>query len=395
MEDEGASSDVLEDLRLDGAPSVVVPGGATAPGPREEYDEMAVHYAKQALHCLMLKLSIEVKKGLRGPAAAAALTIDSGGGGGGGFGGPQDGPQNGFGGPPPTPQSSLHDSARGDGFSSAGFSGGAPPPAAAAASAVGQSSAVAALLAQMEEEKRLRQNDGGPALLVPVLSADKARRQTALERNLAMISQMDGSDSDGDWVAPTGSHENSGKGDMKFANVSKAGIGAKGFSRGVEVKVGAVENTSCYVSGIPLHVAAETLEGLFAVHGKILKLKIYVDNLTGLPKGDALVTFNKAGSVGTAVLKLHDFEVSPGNLLNVTKAAFHSDAALSGAGPIVKPKTADLWVSQDGLPERCGSRLNPVVLLRHLYEPGQCRSKPKRDFLDELEVRLLVRCNAL
>mmetsp|Transcript_2156 Transcript_2156/g.6527 ORF Transcript_2156/g.6527 Transcript_2156/m.6527 type:complete len:89 (-) Transcript_2156:598-864(-) len=62
MEDEGASSDVLEDLRLDGAPSVVVPGGATAPGPREEYDEMAVHYAKQALHCLMLKLSIEVKK---------------------------------------------------------------------------------------------------------------------------------------------------------------------------------------------------------------------------------------------------------------------------------------------------------------------------------------------
>jgi hypothetical protein len=70
MEDEGASSDVLEDLRLDGAPSVVVPGGATAPGPREEYDEMAVHYAKQALHFLMLRLAKEVGKGTRGLGAS-------------------------------------------------------------------------------------------------------------------------------------------------------------------------------------------------------------------------------------------------------------------------------------------------------------------------------------
>lgn len=62
-------------------------------------------------------------------------------------------------------------------------------------------------------------------------------------------------------------------------------------------------------------------------------------------------------------------------------------------GPIAKPADED-WPAVDasGLPGRCRAVAKPVVVLRHLYDPAQCRLRPARDFLDELEGEIAAEC---
>ncbi|KAJ8606833.1 hypothetical protein CTAYLR_009183 [Chrysophaeum taylorii] len=220
-----------------------------------------------------------------------------------------------------------------------------------------------------------------------VLAADRERAMRALERNLEIVAQKeeDFDDEEPSRVSFSSKVE-------KFPQKTRAGIGAKGASKGAAPQQQNSENASCYVSGLPVEAATEAaLQVLFSPYGRVKRVKVYVDNLTDLPKGDALVTFAKPGSVGAAVAKLDGYEVAKGAPLKVSQATFHSDSALAG-GAIAKPSDDDWPADPSGLPAACRAALKPVVLLRHLYDPAQCKQRPGRDFLDELEAEIAAEC---
>jgi hypothetical protein len=96
----------------------------------------------------------------------------------------------------------------------------------------------------------------------------------------------------------------------KRARVSRAGIGTGAQTR---------QNTSVYVTGLPATVKVPhlgnfslvpqlgayqfvlvPLENVFSVAGRVRKVKLYQGE-QGQAKGDALITFMKAGSVSEAI----------------------------------------------------------------------------------------------
>ena len=321
-------------------------------------------------------------------------------------------PLLGFGGaaPPPMGPRSTHMVDR-DGRPPPTLGLSAPPPAAPPAAASG---AVAELLQKMAASGALPAGGGPAAPQQAILAKDKARVARALEKNLAFLEKLDASGGGGDDYASHNAYGSAAP-QAQGRPENRAGLGAKGANKGVAPTAASGENCSVYVSGLDGAASESHLEALFAPHGRVKKVKVYKDD-TGRPKGDALVTFAKAGSAHQAVAKVHGAPLGAA-VLSVAMATFHSDAALAG-GPIARPADEhwDMVVGRaaaaavaarretarppspppplavDNLEEALQAHRYPVVVLRNLYDIAQCRLRPRRDFLDELEGEIRGEC---
>lgn len=279
------------------------------------------------------------------------------------------------------------------GFSSFGEIYAGKPPSEYYQPAAQPSSAVAELLAKMEAQPATS------GLRLPILEKDRARKAKALEKNLAFLARLDGEGQDSE--ALFACDDGPAYADVPGRRQTTAGLGAKGFAKGFakgdRVAANKGENRSVYVTGLEGEFASEThLEQLFAPHGKVVKCKVYKDELDR-PKGDALVTFAKGGSARQAAARCHGATLGP-CVLKVELATFHSDAALRG-GPVLRPDE-EHWDSivgaastPLGLPASLDPDRKPIVLLRHLYDVAQVASKPHRVFLNELEAEIRQECS--
>ncbi|GAB5365052.1 hypothetical protein AAMO2058_001023400, partial [Amorphochlora amoebiformis] len=104
------------------------------------------------------------------------------------------------------------------------------------------------------------------------------------------------------------------------------------------------ENDTIYVSGLPKSITVEQLEQLFGSIGKVKKrrgkghdrfnwypvIKIYKDRETGIPKGDATVSYEDPHSAGSAPNWFHNKEHF-GGVISV-QAATKNWKATQGAG---------------------------------------------------------------
>jgi len=232
------------------------------------------------------------------------------------------------------------------------------------------------------------------------------------------------------------------------------GIGGKKRGRGVgrrveqsKLGIGAArveaENTSVYVAGLPQSTTWAQMDLLFSPYGRVKKIKVYRDD-GGKPKGDALVTYVKQGSVATAIQKLDGHEISPGTAIQVSPASFsHKDHAIEeevdadgrvdgadgdnyahlGEGPGQAGSGYDHDIGEDGesnapqdiaavevlvgplrdedfdedgvprfkpLPAECRPEECPTCVLRNVYTAEQAANSPS--FLDELEAEILMEC---
>ncbi|CAM9196875.1 unnamed protein product [Phaeothamnion confervicola] len=174
---------------------------------------------------------------------------------------------------------------------------------------------------------------------------------------------------------------------------ARAGIGAPGSH---------MPNTAVYVSGLPPGTTTEKLEVLFSGHGAIKRTKIYRHE-DGRLKGDALITYQRPGSVEGACKRLNGvcfggatLRVSPADFERQQEAADAqhaatpaspraADAADAGsAAGVGRAEPAGAPADAPPLPAECEAAAQPVVLLRHVYLPEEAESSP--NFLDELEV---------
>lgn len=88
-------------------------------------------------------------------------------------------------------------------------------------------------------------------------------------------------------------------------------------------------NTNIYISNLPKDITAEEIEEHFAKCGAIRidpntgerKIKVYHDD-EGVPKGDALLSFENIESVATAIEMLHESNIRPDAIISVEEAHF-------------------------------------------------------------------------
>ncbi|KAJ2226948.1 hypothetical protein EV180_002689 [Coemansia sp. RSA 518] len=148
------------------------------------------------------------------------------------------------------------------------------------------------------------------------------------------------------------------------------------------------ENTSVYVSGLPLDTTDEEMVAFFSQCGTIMpdivtnkpRVKLYRD-ASGELKGDALVTYYKAPSVQLAVDILDDSRFRPTNSTNiqVQEAKFENKAEHSGEADRTKRLRVDSklvqkrlnqlerkldWVDDAG---EVADRHKRTVILKHMF----------------------------
>ncbi|KAJ1761407.1 hypothetical protein LPJ77_001384 [Coemansia sp. RSA 2523] len=148
------------------------------------------------------------------------------------------------------------------------------------------------------------------------------------------------------------------------------------------------ENTSVYVSGLPLDTTDEEMVAFFSQCGTIMpdivtnkpRVKLYRD-ASGELKGDALVTYYKAPSVQLAVDILDDSRFRPTNSTNiqVQEAKFENKAEHSGEADKTKRLRVDSklvqkrlnqlerkldWVDDAG---EVADRHKRTVILKHMF----------------------------
>ncbi|MEM6730823.1 MAG: hypothetical protein AAF658_04665 [Myxococcota bacterium] len=197
--------------------------------------------------------------------------------------------------------------------------------------------------------KRKSLFDVGPSEVAPpvvvqpvasqVMAADRERALRALEKNLDIVARKE---EEGIYDVSDDDESPAIKEKQTKFGVSRAGIGAKGASKGAAPSKH--ENTSVYVSGLALDASEAVLRAVMAPYGKVKHVKLYLDELDR-PKGDALVTFAKPGSVRAAMAVT---EVN-GKRVHVAEATFFDQSALQGG-------TYYLDMCRPGRITRCGSQ---------------------------------------
>ncbi|KAL4434883.1 hypothetical protein ABPG74_021222 [Tetrahymena malaccensis] len=103
-------------------------------------------------------------------------------------------------------------------------------------------------------------------------------------------------------------------------------------------------NTYIYVKGLPHSITEEKLDEFFSRAGVIRKdpitdkkkIKIYQDE-QGLPKGDAVISFQMMESVEIAITMLDEREIEPGHVIRVERANFeqHGETYKKREGVII------------------------------------------------------------
>eukprot|EP01031_Cornospumella_fuschlensis_P025112 gene25114-30329_t len=153
------------------------------------------------------------------------------------------------------------------------------------------------------------------------------------------------------------------------------------------------ESSSVYVSNLPKDITEEELDILFSPHGKVRKIKIYVDK-DGVKKGDALVTYVKPEAAYLASLKVNNLDIGEGYIIKVAKATFQKDKEAkdsqendeydSGTGDnsLYNLTEEQIW---SHLPAEATKELKslPVVFLSPLtpYPPGITERDVEADLL--------------
>ncbi|KAJ2668479.1 hypothetical protein IWW42_005155 [Coemansia sp. RSA 1085] len=136
------------------------------------------------------------------------------------------------------------------------------------------------------------------------------------------------------------------------------------------------ENTSIYISGLPLDATEDEVVEFFSQCGTIMpdiitnkpKVKLYRDD-TGALKGDALVTYYKQPSVQLALDILDDSRFRPADSahIRVQQAEFEPKAPLGDADkakrPRVDSKKLDWFEGADDIAERH----RRTVILKHMF----------------------------
>jgi len=258
------------------------------------------------------------------------------------------------------------------------------------------------------------------------------RLQRAMEKNIDYIRRKDmeerarilgmGGDPDDAWsFGPDQTGKKRGRGGNRKVEQSRLGIGAGRVE---------AENTSVYVAGLPQSITWAQMDLLFSPFGRVKRIKVYRDD-AGKPKGDALVTYVKQGSVASAIQKMNGHTIAPGMKLHVSPADFsHKDQSVDGGededgvaedeaessgGGVGRANDAedvdgqgmeavealvgplkDEDFDEDGvprftpLPDECRPEQCPTCVLRNVYTAEQAASTSS--FLDDLEAEILREC---
>ena len=191
-----------------------------------------------------------------------------------------------------------------------------------------------------------------------------------------------------------------GNNDKKRKRVSKTSTTTKKQRTKKKKKKKKVKNNWIYITGLDKDVNVETLVKLFSkrmIDDNILtsepKVKIYRNEKTGRPKGDASICFVKEPSVELAISMMDEVEYKPGFKLSVSRAVWQRTAT-NNAEEEKKPKWQELMTEAEYKAWRRRQSKHQEMQIEHqwlirtmatrnVFDREVLRSKPS--LIDELK----------